>query len=131
MKAGGTISFSENPSSVEVSKATSNSDEPSCEVIARWVQFEDGSTWGDITYADELLRNRAAIWNRLKQLDETYRNQGREQFALELQKQGQTEVDGYLGHLRSVQVRQGTEATINELEGHLTFAAARHVAGTP
>jgi len=33
--------------------------------------------------------------------------------------------------LRSVQVRQGTQATIDELEGHLNFAEARHVAGAP
>jgi hypothetical protein len=124
VKAGGTISFSDNPSGVQISGASSSSHEPSCEVIARWVQFEDGSTWGDIGSAEELLKNRAAIFSRLKQLDDIYKLQGAEQFALELQKQGQSEVDGYIGYLRREQSKHGTQATIDELEGHLTFADA-------
>jgi hypothetical protein len=131
VKTGGTISFSANPSGVEVSGASSKSSEPSCEVIARWVQFDDGSTWGDVGYAEELLKNRTAIFSRLKQLDDIYKLQGAEQFALELQKQGQSEVDAYVGHLRSEQSSHGTQATIDELEGHLTFADALRKAGSP
>jgi hypothetical protein len=126
LKPGDAVSFSDNASGNEFSKVTQNSNEPICEVLARWVQFADGSTWGDVAYAEELLKTRAAILNQLKQLDTVYKTQGLEQFALQLQQRVQPDVDVYLGHLRKVQLSQGTQAAIDELEDHLRFADAKH-----
>jgi hypothetical protein len=44
-----------------------------------FVQFADGSTWGDLEVAKPILDDRAMAWKELLALDEAYRTQGGQQ----------------------------------------------------
>src|SRR5712691_9501518 len=53
--------------------------QPSCEVVLRWVQFADGTTFGDEKYGVELLRARQETWIALAHLNEVYQTKGPEE----------------------------------------------------
>jgi hypothetical protein len=61
-------------------------EEPRAAARIIFVQFADGSIWGDPTQAEDALRDRADTERELKLLVETYRTQGNEQFLTELTK---------------------------------------------
>jgi len=123
VKPGDKIQFTSVPPTLD-SKATvsQSSRPPACEVIVRWVQFADGSSFGDVTYAKDLLWSRRVIWKELKRLQDVFTAQGPAQFSLQLQQRTGTEADGYLEHLRNLQLSQGTQAAIDSLRMHLATA---------
>ena len=61
-------------------------EEPRATARIIFVQFEDGSIWGDPAKADDASRDRVLTQNELKLLIETYRTEGKEQFFTELMK---------------------------------------------
>lgn len=124
LKPGSTTSFSSTRSSPRTVSPLNHSQPlttPSSEVFARWVQFDDGTTFGDGTYAKQLLLNRKAILDALKQLDKIYDSKGPDEFAQQLQQQPypSPDVNGYIEHIRRVQAHEGTEKAIQTLRMHL------------
>ena len=104
---------------------TQDSRPASCEVIVRWVQFADGTSFGDPAYAEHLFGLRAVILKELKRLHAIYQRDGLAQFSAQLQQRTNNAADGYVGHLRSLQSRQGPQAAIDALEMHLETAESR------
>lgn len=49
-----------------------------------FVQFSDGSSWGDAVAAERSLSNRQKALERLEVLDEVYRNRGKKEFLNQL-----------------------------------------------
>jgi hypothetical protein len=99
---------------------------PSAEVIVRWVQFLDGTTFGDSSYAEQLLADRAAVMTALKHLREVYITEGPEKFSEQLKQRASTPVaDAYINHIRTVQQKRGTQVAIDTLMTHLSVGEAR------
>ena len=96
---------------------------PSDEAVVRWIQFEDGTTFGDGAYAKDLVANRAAVLRDLKALDQVYVRQGSEEFARQVQRT--IPQDGYIDQFRRLQAREGTQAAIDEIRMKLAAAEAR------
>lgn|SRR5579872_95570 len=105
--------------------------EPICAITTRWVQYVDGSTFGDQTYAAHLLQLRHQIWDALAYLNHVYLTQGADKFAAALmQPTHPAFVDGYLDHLRLVQKEEGTQVALERLRAHLQMAEERTAAMT-
>jgi hypothetical protein len=101
---------------------------PRCEVTVRWVQFADGTTFGDNSYARPLLENRATTLKVLQQLNEVYVNEGSEKFAEQLQQRvNPPTADSYLDHIRTLQKRRGTARAVEALQTHLSIAQERAI----
>jgi hypothetical protein len=99
---------------------------PACEAYARWVQFLDGTVFGDPKYAEELLKVRAATYAALLHLGNVYTNQGLERFDEALHKPVQPpEVDTYIDHLRRYEKEHGVQATAEKLQLHIKIAEER------
>lgn len=126
MDSGQTISFSKELELSARYVLDSAPASPSCQVIVRWVQFADGSTFGDSTFAKELFADRAAILQGLRRLRDAYVNGGSEKFVEQLQERLiRPTADAYIGHIRDVQQKHGTEAAIVTLTTHLTIGEER------
>jgi hypothetical protein len=63
--------------------------EPSATVQAAFVQFTDGSTWGDEVAGKDALEQRRLMLIKLRFLEQTYRDEGRVPFTGELAKPSQ------------------------------------------
>jgi predicted exporter len=95
-------------------------------VTVRWVQFADGTTFGDNSYARPLFEDRTAILKALQQLHEVYLNEGLEKFIEQLQQPvKQPVVDGYLEHIRTLQKQGGAARAVEALETHLNVGQQR------
>jgi hypothetical protein len=100
--------------------------QPTCEVSAKWVQFEDGTTFGELSYAKELLQERREIWNALRHLRDIYTQQGESALATALgERVSSSTAEAYLEHLRMFQKQHGTAAVVGRLEEHLRMAELR------
>lgn len=99
---------------------------PVCEVAVRWVQFADGTVFGDEKYAQHLLELRKGIWGVLAHLNEVYTTKGAEEFLKELNKgYPDPHVDGYIEHLRRFQNEHTTDETYQRVQEHLRMAEQR------
>jgi hypothetical protein len=130
VEPGHVISFSEpstdNKHLLSKSSAYVPADSPVCEVTVRWVQFADGSTFGDSSYAKGILEFRAATMKVLQHLKEVYINEGQEKFSEQLQDQvNPPEADGFLQHIRNLQRKHGTQKAAETLEMHLNTGEQR------
>lgn len=98
-----------------------------CDVVLRWVQFADGTTFGDDKYAANLLQARQETWSALAHLNEVYRTKGAAEFLRSLQEPvpSSANADGYIEHLRLFQKQHGTEAAFERLQVHLRMAEQR------
>jgi hypothetical protein len=127
VEPGQTISFSQDfldRQIIESEELMSGS--LSCDAMVRWIQFADGTTFGDANYAKQLLVNRKAILEALKHLRDVYASNGSEKFVEELQRRiSPPVVDGYLEHIRTVLQKEGTQSAIQTLEMHLEYAEQR------
>jgi hypothetical protein len=93
--------------------------------IARvlFVQFADGSTWGDLEVARTILDERATAWKELLTLDEAYRAEGGQRLLALLKKSSPG--GPWLGSLTSlVSTKEQIEPLVAEMDnllhlGHL------------
>lgn len=123
---GEDIEFASGPPIADTRPLTTHDSRPaSCEVIVRWVQFVDGTSFGDAAYAEHLFGLRAVILKELKRLHAVYQGDGLEQFSTQLQQRTNNAADGYVGHLRILQSRTGPQAALDALEMHLDTAESR------
>ncbi len=60
--------------------------EPSASAEVAFAQFSDGSSWGDVAAAEQMLKNRQMAFKELELLSENYRKRGEEEFLKELLK---------------------------------------------
>lgn len=127
VEPGQTISFSHHRLDSQIIESKDlMSVSPSCEVKTRWIQFADGTTFGDAIYAKQLLADRKAILDALKYLRDVYASNGSEKFVEELQRRiSPPVVDGYLEHIRTVLQKDGTQSAIQTLEMHLEYGEQR------
>jgi hypothetical protein len=99
---------------------------PTCEVTVRWVQFADGSTFGDSKYAEQLLQDRVAIRGILEHLKDVYTNEGPEKFDEQLQERFHPpDADGYIEEIRIVRRNRGAQKAIDTVTLHLNAAQQR------
>jgi hypothetical protein len=71
-------------------------------VKVTFVQFADGTTWGEPAAGRSALDERQAIWAELKRLMDIYHAQGEERFVSALKIQSQLSAIQYLQHLYSI-----------------------------
>jgi hypothetical protein len=110
----------------EVSRFEEQSFDPYCEAELLWVQFADGTTFGDGKYAADFLRERKETWVALSRLNAVYKSKGAGAFLQELQKPRESATaDGYIQHIRNFQHQHGTDAAAQRLEMHLKIAEQR------
>ncbi|MCI0625163.1 MAG: hypothetical protein L0387_26555 [Acidobacteria bacterium] len=103
--------------------------EAKAELRAVYIQFLDGSVFGDSAAAKDMLRIRKETEKTLWHLNKIYRKKGLESFAAELQEpDGTAEVDNLLENVRQVQREQGTAEAVRRVQGMLTTAVEREQA---
>jgi len=102
-------------------------DQTYCDVVLRWVQFADGTTFGGDKYAVSLLQARQETWNALAHLNEVYWTEGEAEFLKRVQEPiaSSANADGYIEHLRLFQRQHGTKAAFERLQLHLRTAEQR------
>jgi len=85
MKPGDTVPFeTSGRNEVGQSPLIVGSSRSTCDVTTLWVQFADGTTFGDAQYAEPLLRGRRASLEAMSRLRDIYQHQGTESFIEEL-----------------------------------------------
>ena len=94
-----------------------------------FVEFADGSYWGDLQAAKELLQDRIAAWRRLSELQQIYRLNGEQAFLTELMRDSR---------LLAVEMLQDTykkdknvTGAVAQLNDMLVAADAHRAAATP
>ncbi len=97
--------------------------EPKAEVRVQYVQFIDGSTFGDETTAKDILGTRSAILDALRRLDNAGSN--KEFLALLAQKIQPDDADSFLETFRHTEKHLGTAAARAQLRTGLTVADGR------
>jgi hypothetical protein len=127
LNPGDVMDYSLGPSRVRsLDPKTYIETEPTSLVRARWVQFSDGTSWGDPQYAADLMQIRRGIWNALTHLTNTYKARGAEEFLKQLNKpQDGPEVDGFIWHLRNFLKDHDAEQTFARVKFHLAVAEQR------
>ncbi|MGB7553105.1 MAG: hypothetical protein WBM04_01940 [Candidatus Korobacteraceae bacterium] len=98
---------------------------PSVEVIPRWVQFADGSSWGDNKnpQVQETLNQRRKDIDTMRRLANMYDTQGAEAFAREVE---QLPLGSFAYYLRALRKKQGNpQLVIEKLRTRLQVADAR------
>jgi hypothetical protein len=99
---------------------------PRCEVTTRWVQFSDGTSFGDPSYARSLGQSRIALLNNLEELKAVYSREGLDKFAEQLLKPVKPATsDAYVNHLRNVQKKYGSNKALESLNTHLAVGEQR------
>jgi hypothetical protein len=132
MKPGDELSFTRPASGVQrVQKHNSSSGEPKCVVSVLWVQFADGSTFGDAKYAASLLSERRQTLEGLTRLGDIYANEGAKAFLKEIQpedRSGTSALDMYLIQLKVNYKQTGnTQEAYNKLKSWLDAAQSRRL----
>ena len=98
-------------------------DEPKAEISVQYVQFADGSTFGDETTAKGILGLRRVILEALRRLDTAA---GKEEFlALLAQKIQSDDADGFLETFRQTKKNYGTAAARAQVHTGLSVAERR------
>lgn len=89
-----------------------------------FVQFADGSTWGDAEAAKDALHQRQAAWDKLKALANTLRSRGERQFVAELTQPVEPGSPGevYVGSVRRAYANGDPSSAIEELNDKLDAA---------
>src|SRR5216684_2155824 len=99
-------------------------EEPRAVVKAVFVQFVDGSTWGEHAAGKDALRDRQLTMKELEVLAGTYRTEGSEQFVAELMKASQLAEILYLQRLYADS--KDTEGMIAKIDNMLNSAELHH-----
>jgi hypothetical protein len=101
-------------------------DEPKAEISVQYVQFADGSTFGDETTAKDILGTRSAILDALRRLDKASNSENF--LALLAQKIQPEGADTFLETFRRTRKSHGTAAARAQVHTGLTAAAAHAAA---
>lgn len=130
LSPGSEVSLSEDPQRLLAQRRTAVSEhnaEPRCEMAVLWVQFADGSTFGDRANAESLILDRRAVLRGLSHLRQTYLNQSAQAFVDEVQGPGDgTLFDVYLDQLKSYfQSTKDVSGTYMKLMSWLETADSR------
>ncbi|SRR6266851_3748419 len=88
-----------------------------------FVQFADGSTWGDSTLAADLLARRKPQKDFLENVLLAYQSQGEQAFVDQLQQE--KEFRGLATHLLDIQKQSGTAAAVDVVKDRLAAANSR------
>jgi hypothetical protein len=96
---------------------------PKAEISVQYVQFADGSTFGDQTTAKSILSIRPVILNAMRQLDNA--NNKEEFLALLTQKIQPEDADSFLETFRQTQKNHGTVAARAQVHAGLIVAEGR------
>jgi hypothetical protein len=72
---------------------------PKASARVAFVEFLDGSTWGDPEAGKEILIERRLTWNKLNHLSQTFRTEGEHQFLSELTEPSELQTIVYLQRL--------------------------------
>jgi hypothetical protein len=100
--------------------------EPKAEIRVQYVQFIDGSTFGDETTAKDILRTRSAILAALRRLDNASNSENF--LALLAQKIQPDAADTFLETFRRTRKSHGTAAARAQVHTGVTAAAAHAAA---
>jgi hypothetical protein len=131
LKPGDVLTLSYNqPSEYFVPlKYSSAQTTPSAESRTLFVQFEDGTTFGDEKYANRLMNSRQETWNALAHLNDVCTKQSQAACLAELQKTAELRsVDMYLQNLRRSEQQNGLEPTLEKIRATLKTAELRQQA---
>ncbi len=102
---------------------------PKAEIRVVYVQFLDGSTFGQEAFARHLLAVRRIAWQHLRRLDRAYKRGGEPAFLEELSERVEpSEVDTLLQNVRETQRTRGTPSAIGQVRLMLKFATERGAA---
>ncbi len=91
-----------------------------------FVQFLDGAIFGAESFGQPIMLRRRITWNRLRELERTYRRDGDAAFVELLNETVEPpEVNTFFENLRVTQRQQGAQATLNRVLAALRFAKER------
>jgi hypothetical protein len=123
LEPGATLDYSTQPNSIHrrPSPPDAQLQNPVAEVTRRWVQFEDGTTFGDTEYGKEFLSSRRANLQLLEKLNQSYVDEGPEGFVRQLQ-QPSVLSNRYGQELHEFQQSQGTDKAVEMLRMYLSAA---------
>src|SRR5882762_623877 len=79
-----TLKDSFGPASAPQAKTALATTDPQATASVLFVQFIDGSTWGELAAGKHMLEIRSLTWEKVRSLAETYRTNGEGQFLLAL-----------------------------------------------
>lgn len=104
----------------------SESPEEKAEIESRFVQFADGSIFGDKKVAREFLQTRQQAWQLLTELRQVYLKAGPEKFEEALNSEVQSQmIDLFFSSVRDVQQKSGSTAAFDRLNLMLAVAEKR------
>jgi len=131
IKPDGQESFSEPPRSVTTEPYDPNRPPRTRQANFRvvYVQFTDGTTFGDEAFAKHLKDLRRITLQELRRLDRAYAHGGEAAFVAELNEAvSPIEVNNFLEGIRRIQREAGTQSALAQVRAALRFAA-EHQAG--
>lgn len=100
---------------------------PKAEFLLRFVQFSDGSTFGDPAAATKWLNSRGSMLLALRALRQAYHEQGETAFLRALEKDTVEAQNSDWNRIRQLQRASGTQAALT-LVDHLLAVALQHEA---
>jgi hypothetical protein len=98
--------------------------DPRAAFRVEFVQFVDGSTFGAPARARDVLVSRTSTLLVLRNLDQTYSEQGEQKFNAQLEESARNE-PGLLWWIQKTQKKRGTGAAISEVRKMLAFGKER------
>lgn len=99
-----------------------------CELEVRWIQFADGTTFGDSKYGAPMLETRRRTLDALMHLNDVYTKEGANAFVEQLgQHIEPLFAEAYIAHLRRLYEANGhdVKATVETLRMHIEMAKQR------
>lgn len=104
-------------------RAPTRTMEPRALVRVMYVQFLDGSVFGEEKFGDDILELRHRTWKTLKRLNEIYTRLGAEEFMQALQEPAEPlEVNTLLDNVRFTASKYGASDAAGKIERMLTIA---------
>lgn len=106
----------------------SSPESPRAELRIVYVQFLDGSLYGNVAHGRDIRRIRKLTWHYLKDLDKAYTKLGEADFLQELSEIVEPGENVLIENLRKMQRTRGTVAAVLHMR-HMLQAAEEHQAG--
>ena len=103
-----------------------DSRDPKAEFRVQYVQFLDGSSFGDAAAAKNVLASRSSTLHVLQELERTYSEQGGQMFVADLEKEVASDASGTVWLVGRTEKEKGIDAAISQLRKMIPLAAKRH-----